>query len=107
MDNFKYLKAKFPDAILLFRIGDFYELLNKDAKDGADILGITLTWRNDSKPRNFTSYDGAQAMFPRYQLDTYLPKLIRAGKRVAICDQLEDPKLAKTRYSGITELISL
>ena len=82
------LKAKHPDALLLFRIGDFYEMYNQDARKGAEILGITLTKRNNSVFKEL-------AGFPHHALDTYLPKLIRAGERLAICDQLEDPKQQK------------
>ena len=93
------LKAKHPDALLLFRCGDFYETYEEDAKECARVLGITLTKRSDTGT--------AMAGFPHHALDTYLPKLIRAGKRVAICDQLEDPKLTKKLVKrGITELVS-
>ena len=104
MKQFYDLKGKHPDAVLLFRCGDFYETYGADAIDAAEILGITLTKRNNGK-------EGAaqieMAGFPHHALDTYLPKLIRAGRRVAICDQLEDPKLAKTLVKrGITELVT-
>jgi len=104
MKQFYDLKGKHPDAVLLFRCGDFYETYGSDAIDAADILGITLTKRNNGK-------EGASQMemagFPHHALDTYLPKLIRAGRRVAICDQLEDPKLTKTLVKrGITELVT-
>ena len=85
MKQWKELKAKHPDALLLFRIGDFYEMYEQDAKRGAEVLGITLTKRN-------TQAGPYMAGFPHHALDTYLPKLIRAGERVAICDQLEAPK---------------
>lgn len=85
MKQWKELKAKHPDALLLFRVGDFYEMYEQDAKRGAEVLGITLTKRNGSK-------DSYLAGFPHHALDTYLPKLIRVGERVAICDQLEAPK---------------
>lgn len=85
MKQWKELKAKHPDALLLFRVGDFYEMYEQDAKRGAEVLGITLTKRNGTK-------DSYLAGFPHHALDTYLPKLIRAGERVAICDQLEAPK---------------
>ena len=85
MKQWEELKAKHPDALLLFRVGDFYEMYEQDAKRGAEVLGITLTKRNGSK-------DSYLAGFPHHALDTYLPKLIRAGERVAICDQLEAPK---------------
>ena len=104
MKQFYDLKAKHPDAVLLFRCGDFYETYAQDAIVASEILGITLTRRNNGK-------EGApsteMAGFPHHALDTYLPKLVRAGKRVAICDQLEDPKLAKTLVKrGITELVT-
>ena len=85
MKQWKELKAKHPDALLLFRVGDFYEMYEQDAKRGAEVLGITLTKRN-------TQAGPYMAGFPHHALDTYLPKLIRAGERVAICDQLEAPK---------------
>ena len=85
MKQWKELKAKHPDALLLFRVGDFYEMYEQDAKRGAEVLGITLTKRN-------TQAGHYMAGFPHHALDTYLPKLIRAGERVAICDQLEAPK---------------
>ncbi len=85
MKQWKELKAKHPEALLLFRVGDFYEMYEQDAKRGAEVLGITLTKRNGAK-------DSYLAGFPHHALDTYLPKLIRAGERVAICDQLEAPK---------------
>jgi len=105
MRQFYDFKAKHPDALLLFRCGDFYETYNDDATEAADILGITLTKRSSVAG---TSASGtAMAGFPYHALDTYLPKLIRAGKRVAICDQLEDPKLAKKLVKrGITELVT-
>ena len=95
MKQFRDLKSKHPDAVLLFRCGDFYETYEKDAKTCADVLGITLTWRTPSKRHAPGDYTDAMACFPYHALDTYLPKLIRAGHRVAICDQLEDPKLTK------------
>ncbi len=102
MQQFHDLKAKHPDAILLFRCGDFYETYCNDAIEAAQILGITLTYRS-SKDVHPTEMAG----FPHHALDTYLPKLIRAGRRVAICDQLEDPKLAKKLVKrGITELVT-
>ena len=105
MRQFYDLKAKHPDALLLFRCGDFYETYNEDAAVAAEILGITLTKRSSVAG---TSASGtAMAGFPHHALDTYLPKLIRAGKRVAICDQLEDPKLTKKLVKrGITELVT-
>jgi len=103
MRQFFDLKAKHPDAILLFRCGDFYETYADDAVEAAGILGITLTKRNNGKENEST----AMAGFPHHALDTYLPKLVRAGRRVAICDQLEDPKLAKKLVKrGITELVT-
>ena len=104
MRQYYDLKSKHPDAVLLFRCGDFYESWNIDAKTISDILGITLTWRNNSIRHNFETYEGAMAGFPHHALDIYLPKLVRAGKRIAICDQLEAPK--KTVKRGITELVS-
>ena len=103
MKQFFDLKAKHPDAVLLFRCGDFYETYCEDAVTAAGILGITLTKRN-----NGAGVKGDEmAGFPHHALDTYLPKLIRAGKRVAICDQLEDPKLTKKLVKrGITELVT-
>ena len=102
MKQFYNLKAKHPDALLLFRCGDFYETYEKDADNAAKTLGITLTWSNTNMP-DFDTYRGAMAGFPHHALDTYLPKLIRAGYRVAICDQLEAPK--QTVKRGITELV--
>lgn len=105
MQQFFDLKAKHPDALMLFRCGDFYETYCEDAEIAAKILGITLTRRSSVAG---TSASGtAMAGFPHHALDTYLPKLIRAGKRVAICDQLEDPKLTKKLVKrGITELVT-
>ena len=103
MKQFFDLKAKHPDALMLFRCGDFYETYCDDAVAAAQILGITLTKRN-----NGAGVKGDEmAGFPHHALDTYLPKLIRAGRRVAICDQLEDPKLTKKLVKrGITELVT-
>ena len=103
MKQFFDFKAKYPEALLLFRCGDFYETYCEDAITAAQILGITLTRRN-----NGAGVKGDEmAGFPHHALDTYLPKLIRAGKRVAICDQLEDPKLTKKLVKrGITELVT-
>ena len=103
MKQFFDFKAKYPEALLLFRCGDFYETYCDDAVIAAQILGITLTHRN-----NGAGVKGDEmAGFPHHALDTYLPKLIRAGRRVAICDQLEDPKLAKKLVKrGITELVT-
>lgn len=102
MKQFLDLKAKHPDAVMLFRCGDFYETYSTDAVVASEILGITLTKRANGKGKNIE-----MAGFPHHALDTYLPKLIRAGKRVAICDQLEDPKLTKKLVKrGITELVT-
>ena len=102
MRQFMDMKAKHPDAILLFRVGDFYETYLQDAVAAAEILGITLTRRS-----NGAAAATEMAGFPHHALDTYLPKLVRAGKRVAICDQLEDPKLTKKLVKrGITELVT-
>ena len=102
MKQFLDLKAKHPDAVMLFRCGDFYETYSTDAIVASEILGITLTKRANGKEKTIE-----MAGFPYHALDTYLPKLIRAGKRVAICDQLEDPKLAKKLVKrGITELVT-
>lgn len=102
MKQFIELKAKHPDAVMLFRCGDFYETYSTDAIIAAEILGITLTKRANGKGKTIE-----MAGFPHHALDTYLPKLIRAGKRVAICDQLEDPKLTKKLVKrGITELVT-
>lgn len=96
------MKAKFPDAILLFRVGDFYETFGKDAVEASKILGITLTKRANGKEK-----DLELAGFPYHSIDTYLPKLIRAGKRCAICEQLEDPKMVKGIVKrGITEVVT-
>ena len=102
MKQFFDFKAKYPEALLLFRCGDFYETYCEDAVIASRILGITLTHRNNGYNKG-----DEMAGFPHHALDTYLPKLIRAGKRVAICDQLEDPKLAKKLVKrGITELVT-
>lgn len=103
MRQYAELKAEHPDAVLLFRCGDFYETYLEDAVIASRILGITLTRRN-----NGNNCKGSEmAGFPFHALDTYLPKLVRAGKRVAICDQLEDPKLTKKLVKrGITELVT-
>ena len=104
MKQFFTLKAKHPDALLLFRCGDFYETYCDDAIEASKILGITLTRRNNGANGKTNA---EMAGFPHHALDTYLPKLIRAGKRVAICDQLEDPKLTKKLVKrGITELVT-
>ena len=102
MKQFLELKAKHPDAVMLFRCGDFYETYSTDAVLASEILGITLTKRANGKGKTIE-----MAGFPHHALDTYLPKLIRAGKRVAICDQLEDPNLTKKLVKrGITELVT-
>lgn len=102
MKQFIEIKEKHPDAILLFRVGDFYETFSDDAIVASEILGITLTRRANGAAQ-FVELAG----FPHHALDTYLPKLVRAGKRVAICDQLEDPKLTKKLVKrGITELVT-
>lgn len=99
MKQFHDLKEQHPDAVLLFRVGDFYETYGEDAETASQILGIVLTTRNT---------DGTKmAGFPHHALDTYLPKMVRAGKRIAICDQLEDPKLTKKLVKrGITEMVT-
>jgi len=102
MKQFLDLKAKHLDAVMLFRCGDFYETYSTDAIVAAEILGITLTKRANGKGKTIE-----MAGFPHHALDTYLPKLVRAGKRVAICDQLEDPKMTKKLVKrGITELVT-
>lgn len=102
MKQYAEMKTKHPDAILLFRVGDFYETFSDDAIEASEILGITLTRR-----ANGVAQYVELAGFPHHALDTYLPKLIRAGKRVAICEQLEDPKLTKKLVKrGITELVT-
>ncbi len=103
MKQYFQIKAQHPDAILLFRVGDFYEMYGKDAVTGAEILGIVQTKRNNGVGGETIEMAG----FPYHALDTYLPKLVRAGKRVAICDQLEDPKMTKKLVKrGITELVT-
>lgn len=102
MKQYAEMKKKHPDAILLFRVGDFYETFSEDAITASEILGITLTRRGNGAS-SFVELAG----FPHHALDTYLPKLVRAGRRVAICEQLEDPKLTKKLVKrGITELIT-
>ena len=102
MKQFLDLKAKHPDAVMLFRCGDFYETYSTDAIIAAEILGITLTKRANGKGKTIE-----MAGFPHHALDTYLPKMVHAGKRVAICDQLEDPKMTKKLVKrGITELVT-
>src|SRR5690554_3987525 len=102
MKQYNSIKAKYPDACLLFRVGDFYETFGEDAVRTAKILGITLTKRG-----NGSESETALAGFPHHSLNTYLPKLVKAGLRVAICDQLEDPKMTKTIVKrGVTELVT-
>lgn len=102
MKQYNDIKVKYPDAILLFRVGDFYETFGEDAIKASKILGITLT-----KRANGSATYIELAGFPHHSVDTYLPKLVRAGYRVAICDQLEDPKLTKTIVKrGVTELVT-
>ena len=102
MKQFLEMKQKHPDAILLFRVGDFYECFSQDAIDASDILGITLTRRANGN-KNAVELTG----FPHHALDSYLPKLVRAGRRVAICEQLEDPKLTKKLAKrGISKPVS-
>lgn len=99
MKQYMRIKGQYPDALLLFRVGDFYETFMQDAVTAAAVLGITLTKRNNG------SSDIELAGFPHHALDNYLPKLVRAGHRVAVCDQLEDPKLAKGVVKrGVTEV---
>lgn len=95
LKTYRELKKKHPDALLLFRCGDFYEVYGDDAKVCAKVLGITLTWCTPGKRHVPGDYSDAMVGFPYHALDSYLPKIIRAGHRVAICDQLEDPKLTK------------
>jgi len=102
MKQYYEIKSKNPDAILLFRVGDFYETFGEDAKKASDILGIVLTKRSNGAAAKM-----ALAGFPHHALDTYLPKLVKAGQKVAICDQLEDPKLTKKIVKrGVTELVT-
>ena len=102
MQQHRAIKQKYPDAILLFRVGDFYETFGQDAVLASQILGITLTKRN-----NGAAASSELAGFPHHALDTYLHKLVRAGHRVAICDQLEDPKLAKGIVKrGVTDMVT-
>ena len=102
MKQYNAIKAKYPDALLLFRVGDFYETFGEDAIKASEILGIVLT-----KRKNGAAAYVELAGFPHHSLDTYLPKLVRAGNRVAICDQLEDPKKTKTIVKrGVTELVT-
>ncbi|MBP9789856.1 MAG: DNA mismatch repair protein MutS, partial [Bacteroidia bacterium] len=102
MKQYFSIKAKYPEALLLFRVGDFYETFGEDAIKASAILGIVLTRR-----ANGSATYVELAGFPHHSLDTYLPRLVRAGLRVAICDQLEDPKLTKKIVKrGVTELVS-
>ena len=101
MQQYQEMKKKHPDAILLFRVGDFYEIFGKDAVEASEILGITLTRRANGRDKYIEL-----AGFPHHALDTYLPKLVRAGKRVAICEQLEDPKLKKTPKQKVVETVT-
>src|SRR5210317_63046 len=102
MKQYNAIKAKYPDALLLFRVGDFYETFGADAVKAAAILDIVLTKRGAG-----SDSETELAGFPHHSLNTYLPKLVKAGARVAICDQLEDPKLTKTIVKrGVTELVT-
>ena len=102
MKQYNAIKMKYPDAMLLFRVGDFYETFGEDAKKASRVLGIVLTKRGAG-----SETETALAGFPHHSLNTYLPKLVKAGMRVAICDQLEDPKMTKTIVKrGVTELIT-
>ena len=102
MKQYNAIKEKYPDAMLLFRVGDFYETFGEDAKKAAGVLGIILTKRGAG-----SETETALAGFPYHSLNTYLPKLVKAGMRVAICDQLENPKMTKTIVKrGVTELIT-
>ena len=102
MQQHRAIKQKYPDAILLFRVGDFYETFGDDAVRSSAVLGITLTKRNNGAASSLEL-----AGFPHHALDTYLHKLVKAGYRVAICDQLEDPKTAKGIVKrGVTELVT-
>ncbi len=102
MQQHNAIKARYPDAILLFRVGDFYETFGQDAVNASSVLGITLTKRNNGDENS-----SQLAGFPHHALDTYLHKLVKAGYRVAICDQLEDPKQAKGIVKrGVTELVT-
>ena len=101
MQQYQEMKKKHPDAILLFRIGDFYEIFGEDAVKASEILGITLTRRANGSDKYIEL-----AGFPHHAIDTYLPKLVRAGQRVAICEQLEDPKLTKTAKQKVVETVT-
>ena len=101
MIQYNGIKGKYPDALLLFRVGDFYETFGEDAIKASKILGIVLTNRANGSSKI------ELAGFPHHSIDTYLPKLVRAGERVAICDQLEDPKTTKKIVKrGVTELVT-
>ena len=101
MQQYNAIKTKHPDALLLFRVGDFYETFGEDAIKASKILGIILTHRNNGGDKT------ELAGFPHHSLNTYLPKLVKAGQRVAICDQLEDPKQTKSIVKrGVTELVT-
>ena len=102
MQQYNAIKVKYPDAMLLFRVGDFYETFGEDAKKAAEVLGIILTKRGAG-----SDSETALAGFPHHSLNTYLPKLVKAGMRVAICDQLEDPKMTKKIVNrGVTEFVT-
>ena len=101
MQQYQEMKKKHPDAVLLFRVGDFYEIFGEDAVKASEILGITLTRRANGSDKYIEL-----AGFPHHALDTYLPKLVRAGQRVAICEQLEDPKLTKTPKQKVVEIVT-
>src|ERR1700741_2051601 len=102
MKQYNVIKAKYPGALLLFRVGDFYETFGQDAITASKVLDIVLTKRGSGSASEIEL-----AGFPHHALDTYLPKLVRAGHRVAICDQLEDPKMAKGIVKrGVTELVT-
>ena len=102
MQQYNAIKAKYPDALLLFRVGDFYETFGNDAIKASKILGIVQTKRG-----NGSEAETALAGFPHHSLNTYLPKLVRAGLRVAICEQLEDPKMTKKIVKrGVTEVVT-
>src|SRR5215212_7556319 len=102
MKQYNVIKAKYPGALLLFRVGDFYETFGQDAISASKVLDIVLTKRGSGSASEIEL-----AGFPHHSLDSYLPKLVRAGHRVAICDQLEDPKMTKTIVKrGVTELVT-
>src|ERR1043165_5600316 len=102
MKQYNSIKGKYPDAVLLFRVGDFYETFGEDAVRASKVLGIVLTKRANGSASHIEL-----AGFPHHSLDTYLPQLVRAGLRVAVCDQLEDPKTTKTIVKrGVTELVT-